>query len=183
MTNEVEKTIIIAVIPLFCISVGIALLYLAFRLRVRSYKTNMDGLTMIEATPPEPSFDVDQLKIMNQVGQGRYCSVYKGVLNEREVAIKVFAGASRQCYMNELDIYNLAHMDHDNVLKFIGASERMGEDGWQEYIMVVELMPFGSLMEYLKHHTYDWHSMCRLAQTMAAGLAHLHQSVIKPSEY
>ncbi|XP_072021284.1 uncharacterized protein [Amphiura filiformis] len=179
MTDQVEEVIIIAVIPLFCISVVIALLYLAFRLRVRNIKSQMDGLTMIEATPPEPSFDVDQLKIMNLVGQGRYCSVYKGVLNEREVAVKIFAGASRQCYMNELDIYGLAYIEHDNVLKFIGASERMGEDGWLEFLMVVELMPFGSLMEYLRHHTYDWHSMCRLAQTMAAGLAHLHQSVNK----
>ena len=131
-----EKTIVIAVIPLFCISVVIALLYLAFRLRVRNYKSQMDGLTMIEATPPEPSFDIDQLKIMNLVGQGRYCSVYKGVLNEREVAVKIFAGASKQCYANEVDIYGLPHIDHDNLLKFIGASERMGEDGWLEQQVV-----------------------------------------------
>ena len=178
MTNEVQKTIIIAVIPLFCISVVIALLYLAFRLRVRNYKSQ-DGLTMIEATPLEPSFDIEQLKIMNQIGEGRYCHVYKGVLNEREVAVKIFDGASRQCYVNELDIYSLAHIEHQNILKFIGASERMGQDGWMEFLMVVELMPHGSLMGFLRQNTYDWHSMCRLAQTMAAGLAHLHQSVNK----
>ena len=134
---------------------------------------------MIEAAPPEPSVDLDQLKVLNLVGQGRYCNCYRGLLDEREVAVKIFAGASRQCYLNEVEIYNLAYVEHPNVLKFIGSSERMGEDNWPEYLLVVEYMQYGSLSSYLKENTYDWLGMCHLAQTAAAGLAHLHQAVEK----
>ena len=119
------------------------------------------------------------LKVLNLIGQGRYCNCYRGVLEEGEVAVKIFAGASRQCYLNEVEIYSLAHIEHPNVLKFVGSCERMGQDNWPEYLLVVEYMIHGSLMNYLKENTYDWLGMCRLGQTAAAGLAHLHQSVDK----
>lgn len=105
--------------------------------------------------------------------------MYKGILNESEVAVKIFAGASRECYNNELDIYRISLLEHDNLLKLFGSGERKAEDGWQEYMLVTELIHCGSLMKYLKEHTYDWHAMCKLAQTTAAGLAHLHLAATK----
>lgn len=67
-----ERTILIAVIPIFCVSVAIAIMYFIFRMRLRSTKAQMSQLPMIEAPPPEPTFDLDQLKMMELVGQGRY---------------------------------------------------------------------------------------------------------------
>ena len=66
-----ERTIIIAVIPVVCVSVAIAVMYFIFRMKYRSNKAQMSQLPMIEAAPPEPTFDIDQLKTMELVGQGR----------------------------------------------------------------------------------------------------------------
>ncbi|XP_041459768.1 bone morphogenetic protein receptor type-2-like [Lytechinus variegatus] len=181
MNYDMERTILIAVIPIFCVSVAIAIMYFIFRMRLqRSTKAQMSQLPMLEAPPPEPTFDLDQLKMMELVGQGRYCNVYRAALSEKEVAVKVFTGSSKQCYMNELDIMGLPHMEHSNLLQYVGSGDRMGEDGWVEHLLVVEMISRGSLMSYLRENSYDWHTMCRLAQTTAAGLAHLHQVIDTP---
>ncbi|XP_038058132.1 bone morphogenetic protein receptor type-2-like [Patiria miniata] len=178
--DESWTTIIVVMVCILCLCIAVPVIFLLFRMyRIRSLKSKMDPLGMLEAAPPEPSVDLDQLKVMNLVGQGRYCNVYRGILEEGEVAVKIFAGASRQCYLNEVEMYNLAHIEHPNVLRFLGSSERMGQDNWPEYLLVAEYMSHGSLMNYLKENTYDWLGMCRLGQTAAAGLAHLHQSVDK----
>lgn len=103
--------------------------------------------------------------------------MYRAALSENEVAVKVFTGSSKQCYMNELDIMGLPHMEHSNLLQYVGSGDRMGEDGWVEHLLVVDMISKGSLMSFLRENTYDWHTMCRLAQTTAAGLAHLHQVI------
>ncbi|XP_063951990.1 bone morphogenetic protein receptor type-2-like [Lytechinus pictus] len=181
MNYDMERTILIAVIPIFCVSVAIAIMYFIFRMRLqRSTKAQMSQLPMLEAPPPEPTFDLDQLKMMELVGQGRYCNVYRAALSEKEIAVKVFTGSSKQCYMNELDIMGLPHMEHSNLLQYVGSGDRMGEDGWVEHLLVVEMISRGSLMSYLRENSYDWHTMCRLAQTTAAGLAHLHQVIDTP---
>ncbi|XP_033624844.1 bone morphogenetic protein receptor type-2-like [Asterias rubens] len=178
--DESWTTIIVIMVCILCLCVSIPIIFVVIRFyRTRSLKANKDHLNMIEAAPPEPSVDLDQLKVLNLVGQGRYCNCYRGLLENREVAVKIFAGASRQCYMNEVEMYSLAYVEHPNVLKCIGSCERMGEDNWPEYLLVVEFMQYGALSSYLKENTYDWHGMCRLAQTAAAGLAHLHQAVDK----
>ena len=74
----------------------------------------------------------------------------------------------------------LPHMEHVNLLQSVGCSDRMGEDGWVEHLLVVNYISLGSLVSYLRVNSYDWLAMCRLAQTAAAGLAHLHQVVSTP---
>ncbi|XP_022088502.1 bone morphogenetic protein receptor type-2-like [Acanthaster planci] len=178
--SESWTTIIVVMVCIFCLCVAVPVVFLACRIyRARTLKARMDHLGMLEAAPPEPSVDLDQVKVLNLIGQGRYCNCYRGMLEEHEVAVKIFAGASRQCYLNEVEIYSLAHIEHPNILKFVGSCERMGQDNWPEYLLVVEYMTHGSLMNYLKENTYDWLAMCRLSQTAAAGLAHLHQSLDK----
>ncbi|XP_071493800.1 uncharacterized protein [Diadema antillarum] len=183
MNNNMERTILIAIIPIFCVSVAIAIMYFIFRLRMRPSKGHMSQLPMIEAAPPEPTFDLDQLKMMELVGQGRYCNVYRGALSEKEVAVKVFTGASKQCYLNEVDIMSLPHLAHNHLLQYVGSGDRIGEDGWVEHLLVVDYISKGSLMSYLRENIFDWHTMCRLAQTSAAGLAHLHQVVDTPGNH
>ncbi|KAJ8036516.1 Bone morphogenetic protein receptor type-2 [Holothuria leucospilota] len=181
--SVVEMAILLSVVTFTGISILVIISVLFCRVCFRKPENSGQPLPYIEPSPVEPDFDMNDLKILELIGQGRYCNVYKGVLNNREVAVKIFAGASRECYNNELDIYGIALLEHDNVLKFIGSGERKAEDGWQEYMLVTELIHCGSLMSYLKEYTYDWHAMCKLAQTAAAGLAHLHLAATKEGEH
>ncbi|XP_071943496.1 uncharacterized protein [Antedon mediterranea] len=184
-TNN-KRTIIMAILPIFCLSIVMVSIFLICRLRLMAYKESLSELPSIESGNLEPTFDLDQMKLFNLVGQGRYCNCYRGTLSEQEVAVKLFAGSSRNCFLNEREIYSIGTLDHANVLKFYGTAERLGEDGWMEYLLIVEYISGGSLMGYLKDNVFDWFGMCRLAQTTAAGIAYIHQEikngdVVKPA--
>ena len=118
-------TIIVVMVCIFFLCIATPIIFRLIRCyRAYSQKSKMDYLNMLEAAPPEPSVDLDQLKVMNLIGQGRYCNCYRGVLEEGEVAVKIFTGASRQCYLNEVEICSLPHIEHSNVLKFLGSELR-----------------------------------------------------------
>ena len=67
--------------------------------------------------------------------------MYKGSLDERPVAVKVFNYTNRQNFLNERSIYRTPLMDHDNIARFILADERLAADGRMEYLLVMENYP------------------------------------------
>ncbi|XP_077993218.1 uncharacterized protein LOC144447189 [Glandiceps talaboti] len=177
--NYREETIIIALASVCSVAIVTVISYLVYRLWLGSRKANMSHMRGVEAPPPPSTLDMDNLKISNVIGQGRFGNVWKGSLNDRTVAVKVFQGPFKPYYLNEKEIYSLPYMDHDNVLHMIGAEERITVDGLREYLLVVHYMQHGSLQNYLRNNTFDWMSMCVLGQTMASGLGFLHSDINK----
>lgn len=53
-------------------------------------------------------------------GQGHYGTVWRGTVNDQEVAIKIFPSHYRQYYHNERDIYSLPFMDCPALLTYYG---------------------------------------------------------------
>ncbi|KAI2660518.1 Bone morphogenetic protein receptor type-2 [Labeo rohita] len=172
-------------------------------------KQGLHNMDMIEAAPSEPSLDLDSLKLLELIGRGRYGSVYKGSLDERPVAVKVFTYANRQNFVNERSIYRVPLLEHENIARFIVGDERLTTDGRMEYLLVMEYYPhvsidlvqalfshifkvvcdtalvpaclpcMGSLCRYLSLHTLDWVSCCRLAHSLTRGLAYLHTELLR----
>uniref|UniRef100_H9G9P4 Bone morphogenetic protein receptor type-2 n=1 Tax=Anolis carolinensis TaxID=28377 RepID=H9G9P4_ANOCA len=137
-------------------------------------KQGLHSMDMMEAAASEPSLDLDNLKLLELIGRGRYGAVYKGSLDERPVAVKVFSFTNRQNFINERNIYRIPLMEHDNIAHFIVGDERFTADGRMEYLLVMEYYANGSLCRYLSLHTSDWVSSCRLAHSITRGLAYLH---------
>lgn len=79
------------------------------------------------------------------IGRGRYGSVYKGSLDERPVAVKVFTYANRQNFVNERSIYRVPLLEHENIARFIVGDERLTTDGRMEYLLVMEYYPHVSI--------------------------------------
>lgn len=72
--------------------------------------------------------------------------------------------------MSEQDIYKLPHMEHPNILHFIGAEEHV--DNMQvEYWLITDYHERGSLCDFLKAHTLNWSELCGIVETMARGIS------------
>lgn len=166
----------IALLSVVSVAVIILGLYLAYRFCFRLPPTPTSTNNDVE-NPVSPAFDIDNLKISCLIIKGRFSEVWKGSLNEQDVAVKIYSPSYRQYYYNEKYIYSLPHMEHENIMKFYGGEERILQDGTVQYLLVLQYVPEGTLMNYLKNNTIDWYTMCKMCLTLAKGLAHLHADI------
>ncbi|KAM8934104.1 bone morphogenetic protein receptor type-2 [Pelodytes ibericus] len=178
-----EMTIIIALASVSVMAVLIVVFFFGYRIFGGDRKQGLHSMNMMEAATSEPSLDLDNLKLLELIGRGRYGSVYKGSMDERPVAVKVFSFNNRQNYMNERGIYRTPMLEHDNIAHFIVADERLTSDGRLEYLLVMEYYANGSLCKYLGTHTNDWIGSCRLAHSITRGLAYLHTELLRGEHY
>ncbi|KAM6893092.1 bone morphogenetic protein receptor type-2-like [Lycodopsis pacificus] len=178
-----EETIIIALATVSVLAVVVVAAFFAYRMMRRDGKQGLHNLNMMEAAGSESSLDLDNLKLLELIGRGRYGAVYGGSLDERPVAVKVFTAANRQNFLNECSIYRLPLLEHDNIARFVAADERTGPEGRTEYLLVMEYYPHGSLSRYLGVQTNDWVNSCRLAHSVTRGLAYLHTELFKGDLY
>lgn len=63
-------------------------------------------------------------------------------------------------------MFQLPRMDHDNILKFIGA-EKHGDSHLAEYWLITAYHELGSLFDFLKENTVTWEQLCIISFTMA----------------
>ncbi|KAM9486356.1 bone morphogenetic protein receptor type-2 isoform 2-T2 [Clarias gariepinus] len=178
-----EDAIIITLASLSIVAVLIAAVCFGYRMLRGDRKQGLHNMDMMEAAASEPSVDLDSLKLLELIGRGRYGSVYKGSLDERPVAVKVFSYANRQNFVNERAIYRIPLLEHDNIARFIVGDERLTTDSRMEYLLVMEYYPHGSLCRYLSLHSLDWVSSCRLAHSVTRGLAYLHTELLRGDLY
>ncbi|KAM4024312.1 bone morphogenetic protein receptor type-2 [Anomaloglossus baeobatrachus] len=178
-----DMTVIIALISVSVLAVLIGVFFFIYRICGEDRKQGLHSMNMMEAATSEPSLDLDNLKLLELIGRGRYGSVYKGSLDERPVAVKVFSFNNRQNFINERSIYRTPLLEHDNIAHFIVADERVTSDGRLEYLLVMEYYANGSLCKYLSVNTNDWLSSCRLAHSVTRGLAYLHTELLRGDHY
>ncbi|XP_034085105.1 bone morphogenetic protein receptor type-2-like isoform X2 [Gymnodraco acuticeps] len=131
----------------------------------------------------EAANTAEDLQLLELIGQGRYGTVFRGSLNERCVAVKLFSSANRQSFTNERSIYGLPLLQlHDNIARFLAADERTNAEGRAEFLILMEYYPHGCLSSYLSHHTVDWSTCCRMTHGVTRGLAFLHTELHRAGE-
>lgn len=113
------------------------------------------------------------------IGQGKYGTVWKGMINEQTVAVKIFPSQHKLFFLNEKDIYSVNLMDSSHLLEYYGCDERRTLDDSIEYLLVLSLAPLGCLHDWLKDNTMSFSVFIRMARSVARGLAHLHTELIQ----
>lgn len=108
-------------------------------------------------------------------GQGRYGRVWRALIDEQEVAAKVFF--CKNFFINERDLYKEAG-ENPSLLTYLGGGERLAPSGSSDYIMIFNLEK-ECLQDYLKNHTIDLATLCKMSLGLAKGLAHLHSDLGK----
>jgi activin receptor type-2B len=66
-------------------------------------------------------------------------------------------------------------MTHPNILYFVGAEKHV--ETHTDFWLITTYQPNGSLCDYLKSHTVTWPELCKIGESMARGLQHLHEEI------
>uniref|UniRef100_A0A8C1RMT3 Serine/threonine-protein kinase receptor n=1 Tax=Cyprinus carpio TaxID=7962 RepID=A0A8C1RMT3_CYPCA len=82
----------------------------------------------------------------------------------------------KQSWQNEREMFSTPGMKHENLLRYIGAEKR-GSNLETEFWLITEFHERGSLTDFLKGNAVSWSDLCHISETMACGLAYLHEDV------
>lgn len=186
-----QAVLIACVAALVCvvfILFGFAVCCRAFNSSVIDSNTkhkNTDSLHLLESNSSSSqsssiSCDFEKLKLIEEIGRGKYGSVWKGILDEQTVSVKKFGPQNKQYFMNEKHIYLLSFMELSHCFpRFYGSQEIVSIDGRPEFHLVLSYAPLGCLQDYLRNNTIDWSTTCKMVQTTTQGLAYLHSEFKK----
>ncbi|XP_055011350.1 bone morphogenetic protein receptor type-2-like [Boleophthalmus pectinirostris] len=160
----------------------LSLLFLGYRLLTGEKK-----LSLVIPNIPEISnsscVDMEELKLWELIGRGRYSCVYLGTLGERTVAVKVYPSAHKQKYVNECYIYTLLSLrQQPSISHFLCADERVDSEGSTQLLIVMDHYPHGCLSHFLSRTSVDWTSCCRMMHGVTRGLSYLHSEVLSGDE-
>ena len=182
---------------LIVLSIVIILLVIKHRRRVGSFSVDIGvsvpvtvnyavagnelDMTLSDSGPGLPSLEqltiCRQITLTDHIGTGRYGDVWCGKWMGEKVAVKIFASKDEESWDHEVNIYQTPLFRHSSVLGFI-ASDRRDTGTWTQLWLVTDYCEFGSLYDFLSHNAVDVEMTLKLAETAAAGLSHLHMSIL-----
>jgi hypothetical protein len=126
-----------------------------------------------------PNSTIPIPKLQRAIAKGSYGQVWLGFVENAktqvrtEYAVKVFSRMERNSFDNEVTVYR-CHEEmslHDNILKFIDSKEFHD----QEYWLITEYYPLGSLTDFIKQNTLKEVELGQIAISIISGLAFLHE--------
>jgi len=175
--GQLAQTLVYSIVPLVGLAAVIVLVFWMWkRFKRQVYREQLPTVDPTRDLPPSPGPE-RPVKLMEICAHGRFGQVWKAQLHDQLVAVKKFPLQDRQSWTTEQDVYKLPHMkNHDDILKFFG-SFRNGDNLSLELWLITEFHEYGSLCEYLKGRTVSWSELCKMALSMARGLAFLHDEI------
>ncbi|XP_072021244.1 activin receptor type-2A-like [Amphiura filiformis] len=177
------STVLYSLVPIAGVTILIIILYWMFR-KHRRY-TSLISIPTTEPSPvdpPTPAVGMRPLQLLEIKARGRFGAVWKAQMLTEYVAVKVFPLQDKHSWITEQEMYSIPQMKHENVLQFI-ATEKRGEGLDQELWLITEFHPRGSLCDFLKANLITWSELCKIAETMAKGLAFMHEDLPPTTMY
>ncbi|XP_072759154.1 activin receptor type-2A [Anoplolepis gracilipes] len=166
---------LLILIPMLLTLSSLSLWWFCRRRRL-TYFNEIPTLEPLPLPQPSPNLGLRPIQLLEIKARGRFGAVWKAQLKNEIVAVKVFPIQDKQSWQTEQEIFKLAHMDHEDILHFIGVEKR-GDNLQAEFWLITAYHEKGSLCDYLKANVVTWPEMCRIAESMARGLMHLHEEI------
>ncbi|KAL8208492.1 hypothetical protein R6Q57_007904 [Mikania cordata] len=186
--QRMDNKFIILAVFLGVVVIGLSSTLLWYALRKRNHSQKMgegEPLQVCESQTegmelPLFSFSVvakstDSFSPENKLGEGGFGSVYKGVLEGKEIAVKRLSMTSKQG-VNEFknEVICISKLQHRNLVKLLGCSIQ-----GDEKLLIYEYMPNRSLDLFIfdkaQSTCLDWNKRFNIIQGIARGLLYLHQ--------
>ncbi|KAL8618445.1 hypothetical protein ACOMHN_049862 [Nucella lapillus] len=178
--TQTTKAILCSLVPIIVGAIIFVVVFFLCKRHRRHQYTGHQQLPTIEpgyvTTPSPSSLNLNLIERIEMCARGRFGCVWKAKLVSEIVALKIFPLHDKQSWVTEQEIYGLPQMSHKNVLRFI-ACEKRGDNMTTEFWLLTEFHEHGSLCDYLKGHILTWAQLCKIAETMAGGLAFLHDEI------
>ncbi|XP_008203921.2 activin receptor type-2A-like [Nasonia vitripennis] len=122
-------------------------------------------------------------ELLEKKALGRFGgAVWKARRDDEIIAVKMFPLVNKQSWQTELEVFQLPHMNHENVLKFID-SLRCGQSLDAEFWLITTYQERGSLCDFLETNTVSWNEMHKIALSIVSGLNHLHSEISSDGGY
>ncbi|XP_075055288.1 anti-Muellerian hormone type-2 receptor isoform X2 [Mixophyes fleayi] len=151
---------------------------LSMLVRRKKLLDHQESVTLEENIPP--TLPVEGLTLLQALQEEDLAAhLWLGALYGRGVIIKCFPPPLRKLYSQEWRILSLlTPLQHENIVCLLAAGT--GTAGTLEHhqLLVLQQYPEGSLKHYLTGQTTDWDTACRLAISLARGLAFLHTNIL-----
>ncbi|XP_035249977.1 activin receptor type-2A isoform X2 [Anguilla anguilla] len=170
------STLLYSLVPIMGIAAVLLFSFWMYRHHKLAYPPVLVPTQDPGPTPPSPILGQKPLQLLEVKARGRFGCVWKAQLLNEYVAVKIFPIQDKQSWQNEYEVYSLSGMQHENLLHFIGAEKR-GTNLDVELWLITAYHEKGSLTDYLKANVVSWNELCHIAQTMARGLAYLHEDI------
>ncbi|XP_029003743.1 activin receptor type-2B [Betta splendens] len=132
--------------------------------------------------PASPLLGLKPLQLLEVKARGRFGCVWKAQMINEYVAVKIFPVQNKESWQNERDVFMTPGMRHENILRFI-AAEKRGSHLEAELWLITEFHDRGSLTDFLKGNVVSWSELCHIAESMARGLAYLHEDVPRQKDH
>lgn len=174
----VEKPANFLLISLVCFAVMIVLVGVLIAFYTSRRSTLFKEIPTNEPDPNGSSMTLNSprpIHLIEEKAHGRFGSVWRAQYKGDEVAVKVFPMSNKNSWQTEQEIFKLSHMKHPNILEFIGSEKRVEQQ--TVFWLITSYHTLGSLCDYLKCNTVTFSELCRIAETMARGLSHLHDEL------
>lgn len=185
-SNDHIIYVVLAVVVLAILAFLFFIIFLKRRVLRKPETENISKASEIETLMTPDFADLPPIDLKEVLSQGQFCTVRKGRMGYKDVAVKIFPFAQfskpTPSALTEEDIYVVCKLNHENILKFVG--RRVHEEAnQQELWLVTEYIEQGSLSDFLKRNTINWENLFHMAHGMALGMAYLHSEIpkVKPS--
>ncbi|XP_069760019.1 interleukin-1 receptor-associated kinase 4-like isoform X4 [Narcine bancroftii] len=149
-----------------------------------SVETNLQSFSYYELMQKTSNFDERPVSCGgSKIGEGGFGIVYRGLINNRVVAVKKLAGTTHHQNISpeELkhqfiqEVKTLAKCRHENLVELLGFS-----NDWEHPCLVYAYMSNGSLLDRLacldNTPPISWQTRCSIALGTANGLKYLHKN-------